>query len=302
MRGKAATLIAFVLCALAPAGVAAASGNPEIAALQVGLKARGLYTGTVDGVLGPGTEGAVIKLQRGAGLPPNGVAGPSTRRALGRYGMRAPLGGRVLLFGNRGWDVAALQFALAWHGFPSGRFDGNLGAHTDAALRRFQRWAGITPDGRAGPATFAALRGPMPRSPIRLSWPLSAPTGDRFGPRGSRFHAGIDLIADAGTPIAAAGPGRVVFTGYREGWGKLVVVDHGQGVRTRYAHLARITVRVGASVAAGSRVGLVGATGEATGPHLHFEVLLRGANVDPLSALNKVGAGLDTRPRRAISL
>jgi peptidoglycan hydrolase-like protein with peptidoglycan-binding domain len=285
MRGKAATLIAFALCALAPAGVAAPSGNPEIAALQVGLKARGLYPGTVDGVLGPGTERAVMKLQRRAGLPPNGVPGPSTRRALGGYGKRAPLGGRELIFGQRGWDVAALQFALAWHGFPSGRFDGNLGERTDAALRRFQRWAGITPDGRAGPATFAALRGPLPRSPIRLSWPLSAPIGDRFGPRDSRFHAGIDVIADAGTPIGSAGPGRVVFTGYRDGWGTVVVVDHGHGVRTRYAHLSRITVRVGASVAAGSRVGLVGATGEATGPHLHFEVLVRGANVDPLSAL-----------------
>src|SRR5439155_4375963 len=72
-----------------------------------------------------------------------------------------------LALGARGWDVAALQFALAWHGFPSGALDGYLGAHTDAALRRFQAWAGITPDDTAGPRTVAALRAPRPahRSP-----------------------------------------------------------------------------------------------------------------------------------------
>jgi murein DD-endopeptidase MepM/ murein hydrolase activator NlpD len=64
----------------------------------------------------------------------------------------------------------------------------------------------------------------------------------------------------------------------------MVVLAHGQGVRTRYAHLSRIDVQVGQRVVAGSTVGLVGATGEASGPHLHFEVLLRGANVDPLTA------------------
>ena len=64
----------------------------------------------------------------------------------------------------------------------------------------------------------------------------------------------------------------------------MVVLAHGQGVQTRYAHLSRITVRVGQRVGQGSTVGLVGATGETSGPHLHFEVLLRGANVDPLSA------------------
>jgi murein DD-endopeptidase MepM/ murein hydrolase activator NlpD len=65
----------------------------------------------------------------------------------------------------------------------------------------------------------------------------------------------------------------------------MVLVAHGNGVRTRYAHLSRIAVHVGERVATGSRLGRVGATGEATGPHLHFEVLLRGANLDPLSAL-----------------
>jgi len=277
--------LCLAACGLGFASSATAGGNPEIAALQVGLRGRGLYTGTVDGVLGRGTETAVRRLQRRAGLAVDGVPGPRTRRALGRYGRRAPLGRRPLTLGSRGWDVAALQFALAWHGFPSGNFDGFLGSHTDAALRSFQRWAGIKADGLAGAATVAALRGALPRSPLRLSRPLSGPIADLFGPRGARFHAGVDFPAETGTAVAAAGVGRVVFAGASgSGWGYLVVVGHGRGVRTRYAHLSRIDVWVGRRIAVGSTVGLVGGTGVATGPHLHFEVLVRGASIDPLSA------------------
>jgi murein DD-endopeptidase MepM/ murein hydrolase activator NlpD len=284
-RVFAATLSLSVLSALALATGAFAGGNPDIAALQVGLRGRGLYTGTVDGVLGPGTETAVWRFQKRKGLAADGVPGPRTRKALGRYGRRSPLGRRQLTFGARGWDVAALQFALAWHGFPSGAFDGYLGSHTDAALRGFQVWAGIKPDGTAGPATIAALRGPTARCPISLARPLPGPVGDVFGPRGNRFHEGIDFPAPTGTPVGAARGGSVVFAGPSDGWGNMVELDHGHGVHTRYAHLSRIDVRLGARVAGGSTVGLVGATGEATGPHLHFEVLVRGANVDPLAAL-----------------
>ena len=279
-----AHLSAFCLLALALAGSAVAGGNPEVAALQVGLRAQGVYAGTVDGVLGPGTERAVRKFQRRAGLSPDGVPGPRTRKALGRYGKRAPLGGRVLSLGKRGWDVAALQFALAWHGFPSGSFDGHLGLRTDAALRRFQRWTGITPDGVAGPGTIAALRGPMPRSPLSMARPLIGPVGDVFGPRGSRFHAGIDFPAPAGAAVGSARSGTVVFAGWGgSGWGRQVVVKHGSGVRTRYAHLSKLAVEVGDAVSTSSTIGYVGATGSATGPHLHFEVVVRGASVDPLS-------------------
>ena len=273
-------------CVAVSAGPAQAAGNPEVAALQVGLRGHGLYRGTVDGIYGPGTDKALRRLQRRAGLAGSGRLDARTRRALGRYGRRAPLGERPLMFGARGWDVAALQFALAWHGFPSGPFDGTLGARTDWALRLFQSWARIASDGVAGPATVAALRAPPPQSPLRLSWPVSGPVGDTFGPRGVRFHAGIDFPAVAGTPVAAAASGRVVSAArIGGGWGRQVLIAHGNGLRTRYAHLSRIEVSVGQHVATGSTIGLVGATGEATGPHLHFEVLLRGANVDPLSAL-----------------
>jgi peptidoglycan hydrolase-like protein with peptidoglycan-binding domain len=285
MRASAATLAVLGLLAASFAGGASGAGSPNVAALQVGLRTHGLYQGTVDGVLGPRTERAVMRFQRRAGLSPDGVIGARTRKAFGRYGRRGPLGRRDLAIGTRGWDVAALQFALAWHGFPSAVFDGVLGAHTDTALRKFQRWAGLDPDGTAGPSTYAALRRPVPRSPIKLLAPVAGAYGDLYGPRGNRFHAGIDIPASKGTPVGAAAAGRVVFAAVGEGFGKLVVLEHAHGVRTRYAHLSRITVRVGEYVKAHSTVGLVGATGEATGPHLHFEVLVRGANVDPLSAL-----------------
>jgi murein DD-endopeptidase MepM/ murein hydrolase activator NlpD len=286
MRAFAAALSLVCLFAPALANAVSATGNPEIAALQVGLRTQGLYGGTVDGVLGPGTERALRKFQRRAGLSADGVPGPRTRKALGRYGKRAPLGGRPLLVGMRGWDVAALQFALAWHGFPSGNFDGHLGSPTDAALRGFQRWAGIAPDGIVGPGTISALRRPLPRSPLSMSLPLIGPVGDVFGPRGNRFHAGIDFPAATGAAVGAARSGRVVFAGWGgSGWGTLVVIAHGSGVSTRYAHLSRVAVKVGERVGTGSTIGFVGATGESTGPHLHFEVTVRGANVDPLSAL-----------------
>ena len=274
------------VAALVWAGSAAAGvGESRVAALQVGLSARGLYAGTIDGVAGPSTAAAVRSFQRRAHLQVDGIAGPRTRAALGRYG-RHTLGSRPLAARAFGWDVAELQFLLAWHGFPSGTFDGRFGPRLTAALRRFQRFAGLRPDGVAGAGTLAALRAPLPRSPLSLAWPLHGRIGDLFGPRGARFHAGVDLVAPAGTPVVAAESGRVTWAGYRPGgFGLLLTIAHRRGVRTMYAHLSRVDVRVGERVEAGSRVGRVGATGEANGPHLHFEVRWRGATVEPLSAL-----------------
>jgi murein DD-endopeptidase MepM/ murein hydrolase activator NlpD len=84
----------------------------------------------------------------------------------------------------------------------------------------------------------------------------------------------------------AAGAGRVAYADFLPGgWGLLVSIDHGSGVRTLYAHLSRIDVKLGQRVAAGQPIAVVGTTGHSTGPHLHFEVRLRGAAVDPLIAL-----------------
>jgi len=282
-----AALVATVAVAAAPSATAPAkaAGSPDTAALQVALRGSGLYGGTIDGVRGAATTAAVRRFQSRNGLVPDGVAGAATRAALGRRG-RPALGSRVLRVGSSGWDVAALQFSLAWHGFPSATIDGGFGGHTDSAVRRFQARAGLGADGVVGAATLAALRGPIPRSPIRLVAPIQAPVGDRFGPRGNGFHPGVDFPAPAGRSVRAAGSGRVVFAGWDSGgYGNLVVVEHPLGVRSMYAHLSRIGVRSGQSVVAGSIVGAVGATGFATGPHLHFEVRVRGAAVDPFTAL-----------------
>ena len=142
---RTAALTLFVSLLLAPG--AWAVGDPEIAALQVGLRQRGFYGGTVDGVLGPGTVSGVRRLQHRARLPVDGVPGARTKKALGGFGKKPRLGGRHLAVGSRGWDVAALQFAMASHGFPSGRLDGHFGASTGKALRKFQRWAGLQADG-----------------------------------------------------------------------------------------------------------------------------------------------------------
>ena len=262
------------------------AGDPSVAALQVVLKARGHYSGTIDGVMGAQTASALRRLQRRSELPVDGVVGPRTRAALGPLGGYR-LGSRMLARRAVGWDVSALQFLLAWHGFPSGVLNGVLGNRTALAIRRFQRWAGLSIDGRVGPLTLAALREPPAVSPIRLGWPVQGPLGDRFGPRGSRFHAGVDSRVAAGTVVVAAGPGRVTWAGRRRGgWGLLVTIAHSNGVRSMYAHLSRIDVRVGERIAAGSPIGLVGATGHASGPHLHFELRLRGAAIDPLTALS----------------
>jgi murein DD-endopeptidase MepM/ murein hydrolase activator NlpD len=276
---------AFVLLLALAAPAAAAVGKPNVAALQVALRARGLYVGTIDGLAGPSTTVGLRRFQRRARITVDGVAGPQTRRALGRYA-RHRFGTRLLNMGKSGWDVAALQFALATHGFPSGTFDGGFGPHTDTALRRFQRFAKLGADGVAGPATYAALRRPPARSPISVRRPVRAPLGDRFGPRDNRFHTGIDFTAWSGVNVRAAASGRVVQAGWDSGgYGYLVTLWHGNGVRTMYAHLSAVLVHRGQRIGAGVSLGRVGATGHAFGPHLHFEVRVRGAAVDPLPAL-----------------
>jgi murein DD-endopeptidase MepM/ murein hydrolase activator NlpD len=284
----AALTVVLACCANGPPAAAAERGASQalgdVAAMQVALRARGLYDGAVDAIAGPATAGAVRSLQRRAGLADDGVAGPATRGALGWRG-RPALGTRAIASGTRGWDVAAMQFLLARAGFPSGPFDGEAGPRFVAALIRFQRWAGLAADGAAGPATIARLGRPRPRAPLRLRAPVAGPIGDGFGSRGAGFHTGIDFPAPSGTPVRAAGPGCVTFAGIDDGYGLLVVVAHAAGVTTWYAHLSRIDVRPRACVPVGAQIGAVGSTGHATGPHLHFEVRVGGAATDPRFAL-----------------
>ena len=125
---------------------------------------------------------------------------------------------------------------------------------------------------------------------------LSSPLGDPvvtsaygyrihpiFGDR--RLHTGLDFRAATGTPISAAGPGEVIFAGWRGGYGNCTIVDHGGGVATLYAHQRAVRVAVGDEVTRGQVIGAAGATGYATGPHLHFEVRKDGVPVDPMAYL-----------------
>jgi murein DD-endopeptidase MepM/ murein hydrolase activator NlpD len=118
-------------------------------------------------------------------------------------------------------------------------------------------------------------------------WPLNGPiTGPFLERRGSHRHPGVDISAPIGTPVPAAAPGRVILAGPApsaySGYGILVIIDHGNGDISMYAHLSRVSTHVGEAVATGDVIGLVGATGRATGPHLHFEVRRGNAIIDPV--------------------
>jgi murein DD-endopeptidase MepM/ murein hydrolase activator NlpD len=118
-----------------------------------------------------------------------------------------------------------------------------------------------------------------------LIWPVSGSVVSPFGMRWGRMHEGIDISAGSGTPIVAAAAGTVISAGYLGGYGNLVVVDHGGGLATAYAHLSGYAVGSGQSVSQGQVVGYVGCTGHCYGPHLHFEVRVNGGAVDPLGYL-----------------
>jgi murein DD-endopeptidase MepM/ murein hydrolase activator NlpD len=116
-------------------------------------------------------------------------------------------------------------------------------------------------------------------------WPCEGIVVSGFGVRWGRMHEGIDIACAYGAPVHAAAAGTVIYAGWMQGYGNLVVLDHGNGISTAYAHASAILVSVGQSVGQGDEVSLVGATGHATGPHLHFEVRVNGVAVDPLSYL-----------------
>jgi len=113
-------------------------------------------------------------------------------------------------------------------------------------------------------------------------WPCDGIVVSGFGMRWGRMHEGIDIGCAYGTPNRAAASGTVIYSGWLGGYGNLIVVDHGNGLSTAYAHASSLLVGVGQSVSQGETVSLVGSTGNSSGPHLHFEVRVNGQAVDPL--------------------
>ncbi len=122
-------------------------------------------------------------------------------------------------------------------------------------------------------------------------WPVRGWISSRYGYRVSPFtgrrelHRGLDIVNRIGTPIVATADGRVVFAGYKRGYGKMVVIDHGFGRVTKYGHLSRIEVQRDDEVVRGQRIGRLGSTGRSTGPHLHYEVVVNGKTVNPMDYL-----------------
>jgi murein DD-endopeptidase MepM/ murein hydrolase activator NlpD len=123
---------------------------------------------------------------------------------------------------------------------------------------------------------------PGVKTDAELLWPIVGPLNSPFGPRWGRFHAGIDIGSPHYQEVVAAADGEVIYANEtRGGLGKSIVLQHGRGLRTVYAHLSIIIAREGDTVRQGQAIGGVGETGRASGPHLHFEVRKNGVPVDP---------------------
>ena len=174
-----------------------------------------------------------------------------------------------------------------------------------------QQEEGTSPHGAGGPALDAASVEFLELRAARLEmdlqvyeaalrekarvpsiWPVEGESTDSFGYRGNpfgggaaEFHPGQDIAAPSGTPVLAPADGRVVEAGWKNGYGQTVVLDHGNGLTTRYGHLSRVEVAAGQELKRGEELGLVGSTGRSTGPHLHYEVRLGELPVSPLHYL-----------------
>jgi murein DD-endopeptidase MepM/ murein hydrolase activator NlpD len=119
------------------------------------------------------------------------------------------------------------------------------------------------------------------KTDVGLIWPIRGRVTSEYGTRWGRLHAGIDIAAGTGTPIAAAKGGEVVFSGVMNGYGNCIVINHGGGFSTLYAHQSRLAARDGQDVDQGQVIGYVGSTGHSTGPHLHFETRVNGNPQNP---------------------
>jgi LysM repeat protein len=187
--------------ALAAAPAVHAAGNPQIAGLQVALRAHGLYLAQIDGIAGPRTAAAVHAFQHRHGLP-YGVANARLRAALGPLG-RPLFGTRTLRHGDFGWDVSVLQFLLTRRGVYSGALDGYMGKETTAALKRYQRTMHLRADAVVGPRTLSAI---VRRDavPVRTQSVATKKTsvhvvrvGDTLTALAGRFHTTIAALAAA---------------------------------------------------------------------------------------------------------
>lgn len=161
---------------------------------------------------------------------------------------------------------------------------GLLGKRLDALTAQAQRREG----------SIRQLETYLRRHRVRLAstpsiWPsrgwITSTFGMRIDPYTGKnsIHRGIDIANQIGTPVIAPASGVVTFAGHKSGYGKLLIIDHGYGIRTRHAHLSEIAITVGDRVDRGVRIGKIGSSGRSTGPHLHYEVEVYGVNENPMN-------------------
>lgn len=211
---------------------------------------------------------------------------------------------RIGSFGGRR-DIRALAcVAAAWAAAAAPVRGQEPASPSPVTIERAPSTGSVTIGAGPPSGTVTASRASdAPGNPVDISAPVSASgnsrgtgrrrmdraaSGGGFGLRvhpiyGTlRAHTGVDLAARSGAPIIASTAGVVRSAGWLGGYGLCVTIDHGRGVHTRYAHLSRISVAAGQSVRPGQVIGLVGSTGVSTGPHLHYEVRVNGAPVNPV--------------------
>jgi murein DD-endopeptidase MepM/ murein hydrolase activator NlpD len=192
----------------------------------------------------------------------------------------APSLGHTVRSGETLWRIARR------HGVPVDALRQANGLHERDLLAIGQVLAipGRTVGNRQEPPSLAEIElspPPLDRR-IALVWPVAAPVGSPFGPRGGAWHGGVDLMAAPGTPIRAAAPGVVIASGWERGYGRVIKIWHTLDLMTVYAHNDEGYVQVGDWVQRGQVIGTVGSSGRASGSHLHFEIRLDGRKYDPL--------------------
>lgn len=158
----------------------------------------------------------------------------------------------------------------------------------------------VTLDASNAASQVVGMGGPLEPSPdmATINWPLPGPISSNFGWRNDPFtgkkawHSGVDIAGKTGDSVAAAWDGKVIFSGEKKGYGKLVVLEHPNGWRSYYGHNSNLDVEVGENIAAGRKIAEVGSTGRSTGPHLHFEVRQGELAWNPQQIRSRLMAGL----------
>lgn len=258
-------VLALSLLLLAPALAGVNSGGPERPASTRPEGSNGAPNG-----LAHHAESCVHVVRRGESLSRIAAHYGTTRPALATANRLAH--SATLRAGQR-LEVPGCAGARRTRPPASARVDGDVSADpTDSA--------------RGAPASFGRPTSHSRR--LAFAWPVHGTLTSGFGRRSFwHWHTGVDIKAERGTPIRAAAPGTVVFSGWESSYGEVVKIAHADGFSTLYAHNRRNFVRVGDRVNAGTVIGAVGRTGDATGYHVHFEIRRRGLPQNPLPLLER---------------